>query len=127
MLMCGHVSIRAWVLLWAALGLCGCSALSTQSQNAGVHARFAYSEHGGLRVVEIAAEGPAAAAGLAQSDQVIRIEGRWVSNLSSKQIVQALRGRAGTRVSLTVRRGADTLELKIERAPYLDHELDKPR
>src|SRR5262249_56659743 len=52
------------------------------------------------------------AAGLLPGDQVMMIEGRYVRDLSEKEIRDELRGEVGTPVLLTILRGNDVLNVK---------------
>jgi len=102
--------VKAWTLvLTAALG-CAPTA-------GGIHARMGYSEEGGLRVVDVP-PGPAAEAGLRPDDRIVRIDDEPVRALSMQEIVERLRGRAGTKVSLEVLRDGEFLRLEVERTPY---------
>jgi carboxyl-terminal processing protease len=61
---------------------------------------------------------PARAAGLKAGDVLLRVDGKDVDSLSLEQIIQRVRGPAGTRVQLTVLRQGKTqpLEFTITRA-----------
>jgi protocatechuate 3,4-dioxygenase beta subunit len=73
----------------------------------------------GSRYVEVASVldgGPAAAAGLQSGDLIERIDGTSAEGFSVADCVQRLRGPEGTRVTVTLGRGAATVEITITRA-----------
>lgn len=110
--------------LGAALVLFACA----DPWRGGIHAQMAWSAERGLRVVDVP-EGPARSAGLREDDRIVAIDGTPVAGRPIAEVVAELRGRVGTRVRITVERGAlrdggaeaaepGTEELEIERAPY---------
>jgi C-terminal processing protease CtpA/Prc len=60
----------------------------------------------GLRVRQVVPGGGAAEAGLAPGDEILRIDGRPVTELGFAAAIQAIRGPEGTQVLLFVRRRA---------------------
>lgn len=100
----------------AALGvLLGCASGPTMG---GVHARFGYSEEGGLVVRDVPDQGPAHEAGLVAGDRVMTIDGHDVSHMSEKEIIKLLRGPVGSSASIEVRRGVKLRSVTVERVPY---------
>lgn len=92
-------------------------ALACASTQPGViHARLAYSEARGFRVLDVP-PGPAARAGLEPDDRIIAIDGEPVRAMSYQEAVERLRGPAGSEVTLTVARGQERREVRVERAP----------
>ncbi|MBK8170128.1 MAG: PDZ domain-containing protein [Sandaracinaceae bacterium] len=83
----------------------------------GIHARLAWSDTRGLRVVEVPA-GAAARAGLRANDHVTMIDHETIQGMSQQEVVERLRGPVGSRVTLTVERDGQPTEIEIERAPY---------
>lgn len=83
----------------------------------GVHAVFGWSE-AGVRVAQVPEEGPAARAGLREGDRLLAIDGVPVEGLSSEQVQAKLSGEVGTVVVLRVARAGETVEVRVERAPY---------
>ena len=73
-----------------------------------------------LTIEEIPAESPSAEAGLRPGDEIIAIGGRFVSDMTASDVVEALRGEVGTTVTLTVVRenGGEPFDVEIARAPY---------
>ncbi len=86
--------------------------------NGGIIARLAWSEMGGLRAVEVPDNGAAHRGGLRSGDRILSIDGEPVAGRTEKEVVEALRGEVGTEVVLEVSRDGETLELRVERAPY---------
>ena len=112
------------VVLAVVLTSLGCG----EGWRGGIHAQMAWSAERGLRVVGVP-DGPARTAGLREDDRIVAIEGMPVAGRPIAEVVSELRGEVGTRVHLTVARGAasdggvataepETAEVEIERAPY---------
>ena len=89
---------------------------------AGIHARMGYSEDGGLRVVDVPSNGPAAAAGLRVGDKITAIDGKPVRGLSMRSVVEELRGRPGSEVELEIRRDSEVIVVTVERQAYAQRE-----
>jgi carboxyl-terminal processing protease len=71
---------------------------------------------GGLLVQEVINHSPAAKAGLTAGDLIIRVGSTSLANRSQGFSSGLIRGRAGTRVTLTVQRGSRRREVTIVRA-----------
>lgn len=93
------------------LGTCG------SASSAGIHARMAYSEEQGLRVVDVP-PGPSADQGLVVGDRIIAIDGETVHGLVLQEIVERLRGRPGSFVEIDVARDGEVTSLRVERKRY---------
>lgn len=110
-------SARRWLgllpLLSASVAM-GCGG----GMSGGIHARMGYSEEGGLRVVEVPEQGPAAHAGLRVGDRIITLEGEPVRGLNLDEIVERLRGPIGSEIALEVVRDGEPVTLHVRRAPY---------
>jgi C-terminal processing protease CtpA/Prc len=59
----------------------------------------------------------AARAGIAVGDEVVAIEGRAVKAMTPEEVHEALSGKVGTKVTMTILRGGTTIELHVERGP----------
>ena len=60
---------------------------------------------------------PAFRAGIQAGDLIIRVEGESTENLALDEVVEKLRGRAGTTVTITIRRGPTTsFDVSLSRA-----------
>ena len=71
----------------------------------------------GLRILTVFKGSPAAKGGLEPGDEIIAVNGRPLKGASSEQATTRIKGRAGTKVTLTVVRGkAKPREVKLERA-----------
>jgi len=72
---------------------------------------------GRVFVREVPAGMGAARAGIAVGDELVAIEGRAVSKMTPEEVHEALAGKVGTKVRVTLVRGGSTLELSVERGP----------
>jgi carboxyl-terminal processing protease len=106
--------LLGWLAVLGPITACGLT-----GSTGGIHAEMAYSEAGGLRVVEIPSDGPAAAAGLHVGDRIASIDGERVGNLSLQEIVERLRGPVGTHVEIEVIREGEWHVFEIAREPYI--------
>ncbi|HEX2142362.1 MAG TPA: S41 family peptidase [Candidatus Limnocylindria bacterium] len=75
-----------------------------------------FSDICALVVVAPLDDSPAERAGLRAGDVVLAVDGEPVNGIDLSEAVQRIRGEAGTDVTLTLRRGEETLELTITRA-----------
>lgn len=69
----------------------------------------------GMLVIEVTADSPAEKYGVQVGDIIIAVDGKPVSELGFENAVAAVRGEAGTEVTLTLQRGAETLDCTIVR------------
>lgn len=70
----------------------------------------------GLRIVDVFPHSPAATAGLAHGDLITRVGSTSLNGRSSAFASRLIRGKAGTRVLLTVVRNGHTRTIKVTRA-----------
>jgi len=84
----------------------------------GIHAKLAYSEGGGLRVVDAPAGGGADLAGIRANDVIIAINGASVRELDYQTIVERLRGPVGSTVQLDVFRNGEVNTVAVMRQAY---------
>lgn len=101
-------------LLALAVGAAACAG----GWSGGIHARLAFSETHGLRVIEVPPDSAAARAGLRAGDRIFAIDDEPVEGRPMNDVVRALRGEVGTRVRLTILRGIVRQTIEVERAPY---------
>lgn len=75
-------------------------------------------EGGFVKVITPIDDTPAADAGILTGDLIIRIDGKTVSGLSLQEATDAMRGRPGTKVTLTILRESESepFDLTLERA-----------
>ena len=64
-------------------------------------------------------DSPAAKAGVRAGDVIIAIDGKKVYTMPEEEAVALLRGKAGSRVVLTVQRGSQLHDISIERRPIV--------
>ena len=70
----------------------------------------------GARVLQVAPNGPAKAAGVEVDDILVSVDGTKVGSLQDAQLL--LFGRTGTSVVLKLRRGDVEVDRTVERVPY---------
>jgi carboxyl-terminal processing protease len=73
-------------------------------------------EQRGLRVESVFAGSPAAKAGLATGDLIVAVGNTSLANRSVDYSASLIKGKAGTRVKLTVQRGGRTMKISVVRA-----------
>lgn len=69
----------------------------------------------GAKVLQVTAGGPAETAGLLAEDVIIQVEGQSCKGMPLADMSSLIRGKAGTKVSITVLRGKETLDFLVER------------
>lgn len=84
----------------------------------GIHAKLAYSEGGGLRVVDVPAGGAADLAGVQLNDVIIAINGASVRELDYQAIVERLRGPVGSSIQLDLFRNGEVNTVVMMRQAY---------
>ncbi|NUQ79618.1 MAG: PDZ domain-containing protein, partial [Polyangiaceae bacterium] len=71
----------------------------------------------GVTIASVVDGGPAAGAGLQSGDRILRIDGADASAMPLSDIVQRLRGQAGSRVTIAVaREGGGEMDFTVTRA-----------
>lgn len=68
-----------------------------------------------VEIVSVMKDTPAMQAGLAPGDLILAVDGKTVEELSYYEIVDRIRGKEGTEVSVTVLRDGASLTLRMER------------
>ena len=76
-----------------------------------------------LVVVAPLADSPAEAAGLQPGDVILAVDGQSVNGSTLQDQVGKVRGEPGTKVTLSLRRGEQTLDLTITRAKIVEKEV----
>jgi carboxyl-terminal processing protease len=71
--------------------------------------------HAGLLVEGVLSDTPAAAAGIREGDLITSVDGRSLVGLGDVASTNLIRGRAGTSITLGVRRGARLLRFRLRR------------
>ena len=75
-------------------------------------------DSGGLVVKEVKADGPAAKAGLKADDLIVKLDGVDMAEAETGELVKMVGGmRPGTVLSVEVKRGSETLTLKVKLGP----------
>lgn len=82
----------------------------------GVGITIAVREDGqGLDILEVNADSPALEAGVLAGDRLVAVEGADIAGMTVSEVSKLIKGEEGTRVSLTVIRDEQELELSVER------------
>ncbi len=88
-----------------------------QGQFEGIGARVGQAEEGGVRIEHLFADQPAQKAGVEVGDVVIKVDGRDITMLDLNDAVALIRGKRGTPVTLTIKRGNEKpFDLTVTRA-----------
>jgi S1-C subfamily serine protease len=94
------------------------SGLGCSSATGSIGAHLGKRSDGRLFVRYVPSDMTGAKAGLVSGDEVTAIDGRDVRQMSPEDIRNALRGKVGTTVTLTVKREGLSRDLKVERGPF---------
>jgi carboxyl-terminal processing protease len=82
----------------------------------GVGLEVSPDETGALQIIAPIDETAAFRAGLRSGDRILKIDGRWIADLSPEESIRQLKGPAGTAVTLTIRRPGKLLfDVVLER------------
>ncbi|MDH4283390.1 MAG: PDZ domain-containing protein [Myxococcales bacterium] len=103
--------------LGCALAL-GCAGASGGQPMGGIHAKLAYSESGGLRVIDVPPGGSADLSGIQADDIIIAINGTSIRELDYQAIVEQLRGPVGSTVQLDLFRKGEVRTVVVMRQAY---------
>ena len=93
-------------------------AYQEQMQNAyvGVGITISVAEDGsGFEVLKVDEGGPAEEAGMLPEDVIVLIEGQSAAGMTTAAARDLVRGKEGTQVNLSVRRGEETIEMSVTR------------
>lgn len=69
----------------------------------------------GVEVLKVESNGPAQDAGIQVGDLIVGVEGQDVSEMTTTQMRNLVRGKEGTFVVLTISRAGETFDLSVER------------
>lgn len=93
-------------------------AYQEQMQNAyvGVGITISIAEDGsGFEILKVDEGGPAEEAGMLPEDVIVLIEGQSAAGMTTAEARDLVRGKEGTQVNLSVRRGEETIEMSVTR------------
>ena len=79
---------------------------------------------GGIFVSSPLRNSPAEKAGVLANDIIIKIDGELVSELGYQEAVNKIKGKSGTDVVITVRRGENVLDITVTRGPVIELTVD---
>ena len=99
--------------------------IDTSGELSGVGIQLSLDKETKNLVVVSPIEGsPASRAGVQPKDVIVAIDGKSTKNMSTEDAVKLIRGQAGTTVTLTLKRKAQTLELPLTRERIELHAVD---
>jgi carboxyl-terminal processing protease len=115
------VSLLSIVLLAFVIGACGSTAPGT------IGALLGKRTDGRLFVRGVPPGQGADRAGLEIDDEILAIDGHPVGEMTQEDVRKAVRGNVGSTLTLTVQRGGQKRDVKVQRSPILaDKPADKP-
>jgi len=99
--------------------------IDTSGELSGVGIQLSLDKETRNLVVVSPIEGsPASRAGVQPKDVIVEIDGKSTKGMSTEDAVKLIRGQAGTTVTLTLKRKAQTLELPLTRESIELHAVD---
>lgn len=91
--------------------------IDTSGELTGVGIQLSQDEKNkNLVVISPIEDTPASKAGIQSKDIITKIDGKTTTGMDSNQAVNLIRGPVGTTVTLTIQRGTDVLEFRLQRA-----------
>lgn len=102
-------------------------ALMEEDENSyvGVGISISYAEGSEYQITSVTRGGPAQQAGIQPFDVLLAVDGVAVRDFATyDDMVSAVRGEAGTDVTLTVLRGEETLEVAVTRAEVYNEQIE---
>ncbi len=88
---------------------------STSGTFYGIGAVCQKSDEGGIVIVEPYEDAPAYKAGIRKGDRVIKVDGKDIMDMDLSAAVALIKGDKGTKVTLTVIRDGQTMDISIKR------------
>lgn len=88
---------------------------STSGTFYGIGAVCQKSDEGGIVIVEPYEDAPAYKAGIRKGDRVIKVDGKDIMDMDLSAAVALIKGDRGTKVTLTVIRDGQTMDISIKR------------
>lgn len=82
--------------------------------------------HDTIRVISVIAGGPSEVLGIQAGDKIVSIEGKNVAGvkIKNKDVMKKLRGKAGTKVSISIMRGKELIDFSITRGTIPIYSVD---
>jgi C-terminal processing protease CtpA/Prc len=114
------VSLLSVLLLAFLIGACASSAPGT------IGALLGKRTDGRLFVRGIPPGQGADRAGLEIDDEIVAIDGQSVKDMTQDDVRKAVRGTVGSTLTLTVERGGQRRDVKVQRSPILADKPEKP-
>jgi membrane-associated protease RseP (regulator of RpoE activity) len=88
---------------------------SSPQKVVGIGVSIKRDDFGYLLIAAVLEKGPAGLAGLEVNDVITKVDGREVKDLTIKEAVDRITGEAGTKVTVTVRRGREVKDYTLTR------------
>ena len=79
----------------------------------------------GIKITEVSSDMPACRAGVVPGDVLLGIDGVPVANVSEEQVINCLRGKDGSTVTITLSRSGHPIDIEMVRVPLI--KLDAER
>jgi len=92
---------------------------SLEGEVEGIGAYLSINKNGEILIVSPISGSPAEAAGLKAGDVIIGVDGQSIANFSSDEAAALIRGEAGSKVELTIRRGEVEKKISVVRAKVI--------
>lgn len=97
--------------------------ISTTGEFQGVGVTMAPDADGYLNVVSPIDNSPAAKAGIQSGDKIVAVDGETVNGSSIDKAVAMMRGKAGTKVKVTILRDRKNLDVELVRSKIVMHSV----
>lgn len=77
-----------------------------------------------LLISKVIRNAPAHKAGLLKGDLLTSVNGEAIAGLTVDEITEKIKGESGTEVTVTVKRGGESLDIKVTRGPVINPTVD---
>ena len=98
--------------------------MSYQGNAVGIGILVSYRDDGYIEILRVFEGAPAEAAGFKSGDIIMTVAGKDVAELGYDEATAAIQGEPGTTVTVTVKRGDESMELTATRQNYVQQTVD---
>lgn len=98
--------------------------MSYQGNAVGIGILVTYREDGYIEILRVFEGAPASEAGIKSGDIILKVGGKDVAELGYDESTAAIQGEPGTTVTVTVKRGEETLDFTATRQTYVQQTVD---